>query len=553
MRRVASCETFGWWRLSVALAVVLSMAIVVPAFGAGNFAAGVFQRPAFGEESESNDSEIFAEGPLAAGVDYTGAMSGTDEDWYFFHSPSPTTIRITATGEPGAADPCAPNDGLVIKLNGSVDLGSHLLGPDCGKTETMALRIPRRGMYFIRVAGTGPRYRFRIETPEAVTATPVARVASGLTITSARVSHRRGRLELNGRISTLATGTLIARYRSSLGTRAFRYPLIGRMGQISIRQQLPAALLRARGRGVQLQYTGNDPTRGETVSVAVEAAASGLTIVSAELAKAGDGLWHVRARGAVTRRAYQDAIRLLLRGTDSDGFERSQSVHASVERDGSWRYDRPFYIRPKSIVGPLQVSAIYRGSRRARLQGAVSPAALPIIGSVVDATSRVRKSPPRLTRRARLSFDGVGPVKIGMTVREAERAAGIPVRYGQELNSGCARDALITASLGMSMLTRNGRVELVSVDKRGIATNTGIRVGDGFPRLKNAYARGLHRVMSGDDPPDHIRYETTKGSRPISFLVSRSRVRSIETGTSRCSSRFVGEGMLAPSPNDAGM
>jgi len=485
--------------------------------------------PAHAHDAEPNDGREQATGPLSAATDYVGAVSETDEDWYFLYVPSATTVHITAAGEPDEAGSCRPNEGLVIKLRGVAELEPHLVAPDCGQTEAAQLAIPRRGKYFVTVAGTGPRYRFRIEPPSAVSAAVVPRRASGLSITGARLSRSTRELHVDGSISPLAMGTLIGRFTSTAASATFRHPLEAPFGRVRVRQRLTDAQLRAGFGTLQLRYDGNDPTRGETVRVAVESRASRLTIGARALARGDSGLGRLHARGTISQSAYPGEIRLLLRWTETDGTEKSHPLVAAIERDGSWAYDRPLNLDPVEFVNLLEMSASYRGSRGARLQGAVSIADVPTAPAPDAPPADAVLGQRRLTSAARMSFSGVGPVRIGMTIREARQAARTAISMGGEVNPGCASDRFLPAHLGLSTLTISGRIASLSVSRRGVATQSGIRVGDSFARLRRTYGDALRKRGARVDPSTAV-YELILGQREMHFVGAGDRIEFMATG-----------------------
>ena len=112
-------------------------------------------------------------------------------------------------------------------------------------------------------------------------------------------------------------------------------------------------------------------------------------------------------------------------------------------------------------------------------------------------------APARLTSKSRVSTQGLGPVRIGMTKAAAERAARMPMRYSGTARFSCRYMRPADARIRASFMLHRGRVVRVDVGRRGIATPSGVRVGDyrilGAPPVRRAAphpaARVLRRVL----------------------------------------------------------
>lgn len=135
----------------------------------------------------------------------------------------------------------------------------------------------------------------------------------------------------------------------------------------------------------------------------------------------------------------------------------------------------------------------------------------------------------RLTSASRVTTAGVGPIRIGMTIREARRAAGRRILLSADVSPGCQVADLLPRAYGVSLLLTRGRVARVYVDRRGIATGSGVRIGDSIQRLKRVYGRRLVSVPDAYTRAERV-YELRFGSRKVTFLSSRGRVAVISTG-----------------------
>jgi len=112
-------------------------------------------------------------------------------------------------------------------------------------------------------------------------------------------------------------------------------------------------------------------------------------------------------------------------------------------------------------------------------------AALAVLALPADARA------PALKPTSRVSVDGLGPVRIGMTKGQAERAAGTRIVDDGRPSDGCSyaepRDRRIQAAF---MLIDN-RVARVDVYKRGVRSQSGVRVGDSQASVRRRLAGRL--------------------------------------------------------------
>jgi hypothetical protein len=110
----------------------------------------------------------------------------------------------------------------------------------------------------------------------------------------------------------------------------------------------------------------------------------------------------------------------------------------------------------------------------------------------------------KLTPSSKVTLDGIGPVKVGMTVAEAESAAGIEL-VGTKPNWG-GYTVKPKDSPNVLFLVVHDRIATVDVGDRQITTHCGAKLGDTEARIKAlypgievtphkyAYAEGWHRL-----------------------------------------------------------
>ena len=123
-----------------------------------------------------------------------------------------------------------------------------------------------------------------------------------------------------------------------------------------------------------------------------------------------------------------------------------------------------------------------------------------VASTTVPAATTTTRSPERLTSDARVRMDGIGPLRIGMTVDEASAAAGTPIRVGADDFGGC-RYAWLPAFEGLDLLVVDGRIARVGVGDGPLRTVSGIGIG--------ATEAEVHRVYGSRITVERHRYHPT--------------------------------------------
>lgn len=147
-----------------------------------------------------------------------------------------------------------------------------------------------------------------------------------------------------------------------------------------------------------------------------------------------------------------------------------------------------------------------------------------------------------LSEESTLAFDGIGPIKVGMTLAEASAAAGQPVEIdpGYVLD-GCAYAEAKGGPKGLSFMvlrdkaTDPWRIVRVNVfDDSRIATLSGIRIGATEAEVKSTYSApdktgkvvveqhhydeaGHYITYDVDGPAGHLMLFETDGQRVDEF------------------------------------
>jgi hypothetical protein len=134
-----------------------------------------------------------------------------------------------------------------------------------------------------------------------------------------------------------------------------------------------------------------------------------------------------------------------------------------------------------------------------------------------------------LSEDSKLAFDGIGPIKVGMTLAQASAALGKPVEVNPEyVLDGCAYAKAAGGPQGLSFMVLRDkdsdpwRIVRVDVDEDSrIATVSGTRIGATEAEVKStygapgrtgkvsieghAYVEGGHYITYDDDGPGGLR------------------------------------------------
>lgn len=181
----------------------------------------------------------------------------------------------------------------------------------------------------------------------------------------------------------------------------------------------------------------------------------------------------------------------------------------------------------RSITPPgwlhLTLSEGY-GMRRLKIASAILTIALIFIISPSSGGQNKRAS------RHVVSFDGFGPVKVGMTVAAASKALGIPLVRKYEMEGDCYYVSPKRGFKDVSFMVTGRRISRVDIDAKGYATDRGAGVGDTEARIMRLY-RGRVEVRGHPYVDGHYLRVNMKGGKfSIIFETDGKRVTSFRAG-----------------------
>jgi hypothetical protein len=132
-----------------------------------------------------------------------------------------------------------------------------------------------------------------------------------------------------------------------------------------------------------------------------------------------------------------------------------------------------------------------------------------------------------------VTFKGVGPVRVGMSLEDLRREVGPVELEDKSGEMSCNFAHLPGHRWGLSWMLIEGRVVRTDVDGHDFATASGARVGDSEARLLSLYKnrvtvgphtyveKGHYLIVESPDRKSLLVFETD-GSRVTSYRIGRS-------------------------------
>jgi hypothetical protein len=193
-----------------------------------------------------------------------------------------------------------------------------------------------------------------------------------------------------------------------------------------------------------------------------------------DIARSGDGLVlgiKSPTSGTVTAR------------TKRPGGSWSQGVTQPVVTDGETRI----------VLAKVQTGDLILQLRHDGADGKVA-----IADQYMAATSVPAVPAETLGSGSKLRVDGLGPVRVGMTLGEAEGAAGVPMT--RNVGPFCTDLSPTGGPAGVSFVSTgsDGRVDVVTVAEPGVTTVSGIGIGSTLEEVDAAYP-SLERHLTGNE------------------------------------------------------
>jgi hypothetical protein len=139
--------------------------------------------------------------------------------------------------------------------------------------------------------------------------------------------------------------------------------------------------------------------------------------------------------------------------------------------------------------------------------------------------------PPTLSNRSTVSTVGLDSVTFGMTVAQAQEAAGT-VLVPSGPTGSCYHVVPHDAPEGIVFLVHNGTIERVDINSGPITTRSGVGVGSAETMVTDLFGDSIEREVRVDGTVDLVFVPSDPGDRNyrVVFNVSEGEVRAFKSG-----------------------
>ena len=107
-------------------------------------------------------------------------------------------------------------------------------------------------------------------------------------------------------------------------------------------------------------------------------------------------------------------------------------------------------------------------------------------------------TPPTLTNADTITTAGLGPVRIGQTLADAQEAAGVTFNAASTGSESCQYYTPAAGATGASFMVVNGEVVRVDISSGPITTKSGYGIGSTKEAIKSAFGSKIHESSAGD-------------------------------------------------------
>jgi len=131
-------------------------------------------------------------------------------------------------------------------------------------------------------------------------------------------------------------------------------------------------------------------------------------------------------------------------------------------------------------------------------------------------------------------FQGVGPVRIGMSLPQLSQALEEEIAMPHDPDEKACFYAETAKQPGIAFMVEDGRVTRVDVTKNTIATEAGIRIGDSEEKVLRAYPGRVNVEPHHYNPESghYLTVYTTNGKHGIRFETDQGKITGFYAGES---------------------
>lgn len=143
----------------------------------------------------------------------------------------------------------------------------------------------------------------------------------------------------------------------------------------------------------------------------------------------------------------------------------------------------------------------------------------------------------KLTNQSKVYINGIGTVRVGMTVAEASKAAGTRLirEDGYEPNAGCFYVKPQAELKGIGFMVTDDRIARVDVwENKRITTQSGAKIGDTEARIKSLYPGQIkvspHKYVQGGHYLSFVPKDASDKNYRLVFETDGKRVTEFRAG-----------------------
>lgn len=152
--------------------------------------------------------------------------------------------------------------------------------------------------------------------------------------------------------------------------------------------------------------------------------------------------------------------------------------------------------------------------------------------SVTESLAPSAPSPDAPFREHRLRYDGFGPVKVGMTLEQAQTALGVEFKLYDDYEGGCnyAEPLAGDPERTPGFMVNDGTIARIDISKPEYQTDKGAKVGDSEERIKQLYGEAVEIEQHFYIDGHYLTIKYEEGKYAMVFETDGSEVTYIRAG-----------------------
>jgi len=125
-----------------------------------------------------------------------------------------------------------------------------------------------------------------------------------------------------------------------------------------------------------------------------------------------------------------------------------------------------------------------------------------------------------LTNQSKLAINGIGPIRVGMTLAEASKSLGRRLIAGKRISDGdCLHATPEKGPSGIAFMVVDGRISRVEIDSKRITTKRGAGIGSSEARVKSLYPGQIQVTRHKYDETGHYLTFVPKDQKDQAYRV----------------------------------